>query len=460
MSSTYQNKYTAAYQDLLVAAILKDPQFLVHTRDSLDRTFFTSSDNQEIMDIALKHYDKSAKTPTQTELEQALLARAVNVGWQEGSINELMNAVRSRFECDLSLVSLETIREDVSKFGRLQSLKSAIMDSIAVLEAADKGDDTANLEDVERHVRRALTVGAVKETGVSLLDFMAHPKSIIEASKYSSPERRVTTGFHYIDMVLDNGLGGGEIGFVMAPSNRGKSMVLANMAAAAFSSGKNVVYFSFEMKEPELAARITARLINQNPTQPVSPSINDIKGQSANYMNMAPDVVNYFRSINANLRIIYVKPSEATPNNLRSVLMNIQAIEGWAPDVVYVDYIDEMTLPASSKPKGDDSYSLYGQIASDLLSIAVDYSCPLWTASQVNREGYLQEPTMDTMGRSMQKADKAEFILTILQSDREKKEHKLRLKILKNRRGAGVGHRIECIEDFQRATIYETSPLV
>lgn len=460
MTTTYQNKYTAAYQDLIVACILKDPQFLVHTRDSLDRTFFTSSDNQEIIDISLKHYDKSAKTPTQPELEQAVLARATNVGWQEDSIRDLMKSIRSRFESDLALVSLEQIREDVSKFGRLQSLKSAIMDSIAVLEAADKGDDTANLEDVERHVRRALTVGAVKETGISLIDFMAHPKSIIDSSKYSSPEKRVTSGFPYIDQVLDNGLGGGEIGFVMAPSNRGKSMVLANMAAAAYASGKNVVYFSFEMKEPELLARITARLINQNPAQPTSPSINDIKGQSPAYMNMAGEVVKYFRSLGANLKTVYIKPSEATPNNLRSVLMNIQATEGWAPDVIYNDYIDEMTLPQGSGLSGDDSYNKFGQIASDLLSIAVDYECPLWTASQVNRDGYNQEPTMDTIGRSMQKVDRSEFVVTIIQSDREKKENKLRLKILKNRRGPGVGHRIECIADMQRATIYEILPHV
>jgi replicative DNA helicase len=456
MTTTYQNKYTPAYQDLIVACILKDPQFLVHTRDSLDRSFFTAADNQEIIDIVLKHYDKANKTPTQAELEQAAHSRSLAVGWQDAPLQELMKSIRARFDADLAYVSLEQIREDVSKFGRLQSLKSAIMDSISVIEAADRGEESADLESVERNVQRALTVGSVKDKGIKLLDFMAHPKSIVDNSKYSSPESRVTTGFPTIDRVLDGGPGGGEIVFVMAPSNKGKSMVLSNMAAAAFASGKKVVYFSFEMKEPELLARVTARLINQTPGQPTSPLVNDIKGQSVAYMNMAGSVVNYYKSLAAaELSVIYIKPSEATPNNLRSVLMNIQATEGWAPDVVFVDYLDEMTLPMGSMAKGDDSYAKYGQIASDLLSIAVDYACPLWTASQVNRDGYLQEPTLDTIGRSMQKIDKSEFVLTILQSDREKKENKLRLKILKNRRGPGVGHRFDCIADFTRATIQE-----
>lgn len=451
--SNYENKYTSAYQDLIVACALQDPQFLVQTRDSLDKSFFTDSDNQEIMSLALKHYDQAAKAPTRIELEQSMVVRAQTLGWSEQAVGSVLTAVGRRYESDLGQVSLERVRDDVATFGRLQSLKSAIMDSIAVIEAADRGDERANLEDVEKKVRKALTVGAVKELGINLLDFMAHPKSVVDASKFSSAASRVVSGFPTIDGVLDGGLGGGELGFVMAPSNRGKSMVLANMAAAAFRSGKKVVYFSFEMKEPEIAARITARLVNVQPAVAQSPMVNEIKGQSQSYLDMAGGAVEYYKGTGADLRIVYIKPSEATPNNLRSVLMNIQATYGWSPDVIYVDYLDEMTLPSSKHL--DDSYNKYGEISSDLLSIAVDYSCPLWTASQVNREGYLQEPSLDTAGRSMQKIDKAEFVVTIVQSDGDKKQNRLFLKILKNRRGPGPGKRIECIADFTRSTISE-----
>ena len=454
----YNSKFTESYQRLIVTAALQDSTFLAHTRESLDSKYFTSMDDQEVVRLVLKHYDEVLAPPAKVELEQSMSSRAKTLGWSDSATSSMMGVIGLLYDSKaLGQTSVEKLRDEVATFGRLQALKTAVMDSISTIQEVEAGSDSGSLEAVESNIRNALMVGACKNLGVDMFDFLERPKSIVEGNALSSTDKRVVSGYPTMDSVLEGGLGGGEVGFVMAPSNRGKSMVLANMAAAAFSQGKRCVYFSFEMKEPEIAARIASRLLNSTPEQPSTPTVNEIKTQSQKYLGIAKQVVQHFRSVGGEARVVYIKPSEATPNNLRAVLMNIEATEGWRPDVVYVDYLDEMTLPAGSQIKGDDSYNKFGQIASDLLSIAVDFQCPLWSASQVNREGYNQEPSLETIGRSMQKIDKAEFVVTIIQSEAQKKQNKMQLKILKNRRGPGRGLYIPCVADLTRATISETS---
>ena len=228
------------------------------------------------------------------------------------------------------------------------------------------------------------------------------------------------------------------MGFVIAPSNRGKSMVLVNLAAASFRAGKKTIYFTFEMKEPEVASRMAACLTNC--------TIDQVQSGDLTYHQKIGEIKYILDQ--RNCRIIYVKPSDATPSNLRAILMKIETMEGWKPQAIFVDYLDEM--PVAPSKNDDDNYNGYGKLASELLSIGVDYQCPVWSASQVNRSGYEGDPTLQSIGRSMQKVDKAEFVITII-LDRDK----MILKILKNRRGPGVGMRIKCVPELEKAIIRE-----
>ena len=270
-------------------------------------------------------------------------------------------------------------------------------------------------------------------------------RALCKTHDLSSIDRRVATGYPTIDKILKGGLGGGEIGFVIAPSNKGKSMVLVNLAVAAFRAGKRTVYFSFEMKEPEIIGRMAAIISGC--------TIEQCQNEDPAYVAKVQEI--RFLIEQRQLQVIYIPPSQATPGNLRANLMWLQSVGGFAPEALFVDYLDEMPVAQGRKGDEESLYQGYGKLAADLLSIGVDYKCPVWSASQVNREGYNGSPSLHTIGRSMQKVDKAEFVIAVAQDDLQKNRNELNLKVLKNRRGPGVGLMIKCVADLSKAMIYE-----
>lgn len=430
-------KFTEQFQTLVVACLLQDPVLLGEARDAIRPEFFVSYAEQEIVRMLVEFYDRYMQKPSRDVLLQGLHDRASRLGWDTKDRDRLIEHLHTIYTYPLQTADIKHVKDQVSQFGKIQALKGAMLESIAVVDDYDRGDEKAKLESIEQKIQKALTVGSTKNLGISLSTVMQDMQSLCATHDLASIDKRVLTGYPIIDKCLKGGLGGGELAFVIAPSNRGKSMVLVNLAAAAFRAGKRTIYFTFEMKEPEVASRMAACLTGC--------TIEQVQAGDLAYRQKIGEIK--FILDQRNCRVIYVKPADATPANLRAILMKIETLEGWKPQAIFVDYMDEMPVAPT---KDDDDYNGYGKIASDLLSIAVDYQCPVWTASQVNRQGYEGDPSLHTTGRSMQKIDKAEFVITII-LDRDK----FILKILKNRRGPGVGMRIKCIAELEKATIRE-----
>ncbi|TXH14536.1 MAG: hypothetical protein E6R03_09105 [Hyphomicrobiaceae bacterium] len=439
-------QFTEQFQLLTVACILKDPTLLAEIRDAIKPEYFNSYSEQEIIRVATELFDKVHEKPSRDVLAQSLIDRANRLGWDPKDRDNLLSRLYSIYDLPLAEADVKHIRDKVASFGRIQACKLAMLESISMIEDFEKGSDKVNLADIETKVQRALSVGAEKRRGVNLSHALFNMKAVCSNHDLSSIDRRVATGYPSIDRMLKGGLGGGEIAFVIAPSNKGKSMILVNLAVAAFRANKKTVYFSFEMKEPEIVGRMAAIMSHC--------TIDQCQKEDPAYVAKINEL--RFLVEQRQLQVIYIPPSQATPGNLRAILMWLQSVDGFTPDALFVDYLDEMPVPGNRRGEDDGLYQGYGKLASDLLSIGVDYKCPVWTASQVNREGYGDAgPTLATIGRSMQKVDKAEFVITLLQDELQYKKNELVIKVLKNRRGPGVGTKIKCVSDMTKALIYE-----
>lgn len=440
--------FTESYQSLVVACILQDATLLSECRDALAPDYFSAFIEQELVRLAVTYYDTYRQRPGRDTMVQLIYDKAARIGWKDQDRDSITSNLYRIYGLPLQESDIRLVRDKVSQFGRLQALKIAMMESISTIADFEKGDDRADLSTVETKIKKALLVGAAKPSGIDLNAVMPDMLKLTMEKGVSSMDRRVLTGYPSIDRMLRGGLGGGEFGLILAPSNRGKSMVLANLAAAAYRQGKNSIYFTFEMKEPEVASRIAANLTDC--------TISQVQENDPTYMAKVKDLQSVMSS--RRLKIVYIKPSEATPNNLRSTIMHVESTEGWSPDAVFVDYIDEMTLPAGSvRIRDDDTFKTGEILAGELLSLAVDYKCPVWSASQVNRDGYSGDPELSDTGMSMRKIDKSEFVMSIVQSESQIKNNQLTFKILKNRRGAGKGSRIQCVARLDKALIYEAA---
>jgi hypothetical protein len=80
--------------------------------------------------------------------------------------------------------------------------------------------------------------------------------------------------------------------------------------------------------------------------------------------------------------------ASAHVGHFRALLHELKLKKNFTPDVIYIDYIN---ICASSRVKGIggnvNSYTMIKSIAEEVRGLAVEYNVPIWSATQVNREG-------------------------------------------------------------------------
>ena len=105
---------------------------------------------------------------------------------------------------------------------------------------------------------------------------------------------------------------------------------------------------------------------------------------------------------------------------------------GISPDLIIVDYGDILRPSSSFREKRNELESIY----EELRSIAQNYECPVWTASQTNRSGLNAEViTMESISEAFNKCFIADFICSISRTVEDKNSNTGRMFIAKNRNG-------------------------
>lgn len=449
--------FSNGYQGRIIASILKDPDFLCQCREAIDPSYFDLDDHQLIVGSILTFYDKHHSRPRRDILVEEIATRGRQLDWEPKQVTQLTTEVDRLVALDNTDAEIISIKERAVQFGQHQALKTAILECADLIEKSEKDPDSKELEKMFPILQRAAMVGQAHSTGVNVLEYLTNPRKISEDDVIADPRYLVPTGFAKLDKYcLDGGLGAGELGIIMAESNKGKSMLLTNISHAAVRGRKKVLYFTMELKAYEVACRLFALMF--------SCTIKQVKDRDPCYTIPAQLVLDKIHQekesgvgFSSLCQVVYFKPSQANVLSLRASISRLETMQGWTPDLIVVDYIDEMRGVATGR-RGDEetSYNMYGNIAADLIDLGVDYRCPIWTAAQVQREAYKEgDIELHHMGRSMQKVDKADLILAIVQSKDEKQTKEVRLKILKNRRGGGKDYPIRCKVDFERALFTE-----
>ena len=97
-----------------------------------------------------------------------------------------------------------------------------------------------------------------------------------------------------------------------------------------------------------------------------------------------------------------------------------------------VDYADLLRSKSTKDEKRHQLESIY----EELRSLAYDFACPIWTASQTNRGGLDAEViTMSSISEAFSKCFVADFIFTVSRTIEDKNANTGRVFIAKNRNG-------------------------
>lgn len=219
----------------------------------------------------------------------------------------------------------------------------------------------------------------------------------------------------------------GFLAVFLAGTNGGKSLTMVDFAANHVMAGWNVLYLTLEMSDHDIVERIDANLLDVE--------INDIiYVKKDTYLKKKQDLASKTKG-----RLIARQFPGGSTNvsHFRHYLQELRIKKKFKPDIIYVDYIGEMS---SARIKMDgNSYNYMGAITSELRGWSVETGIPVITAVQTNRSGFENSDlSLTNVAESFAIPQKADLMVGLYASDQLKAMNQMMMMVLKNRTGSKI----------------------
>ncbi len=362
---SYTDHFNEAFQRHFLAVVSREPGALARFRSAVSHEYFTSDVSRAVALGLITYYDKNLHLPTQATLTQE--AADVAAKTQRGAVEPF---VRKLFADDIS--DATGVLTKAVEFGKHAALVNA------VLKAADKAE-ASRLSIVERGrackaiIEEAMMVGEdVNTLGLDYTKDVA-----LRARKYLSPDptdEPIPTGLRHLDRAIGGGLPRGALGMIVAPPGRGKSTFLCNVGFNNLitTTKRVVVHISMEMSAEDIVRKYDDRIVH---------GVSHIKNTRPDELEerLTSRIRKYIRGT---LLVKRYFTRSVGASTFRGYL-NVLAANGYKPDVVLIDYAD---IVKAERRMGVDRHE-QASIYEDLRTLAGEFDCAVWTASQTNRGG-------------------------------------------------------------------------
>ena len=411
-----------SFQIKLIVCLMKSPIFLEQIHDILDEKHFDSDALKWIIKQCKEYFTEYKKVITfdifkvkTSEIQNDVLKTV---------ILEILKEIYHHLEAP----DLEFVQDKSLEFFKNQELKTAIIQSVDILES--HGD----FEQIKKLIDNAMTAGIEKRLG--------HEYLIEVDARYSEMARRtIETPWDVINDATQGGLAVGELGVIVSPAGIGKSWVLASIGANAVKNGKTVIHYTLELNEEYTGLRydsIFTGIANQN----LKYHIDDVK--------------NKVESLEGNLIIKYFPTKTASVHTLSAHLQKAMSF-GNSIDLIILDYADIMKDIQYAK----EVRHQLGNVYEDLRGLAGELEIPIWTASQANRSA-LEEDIIEAqkISESYQKIMISDFVMSLSRKVEDKIGNTGRFHLIKNRFGPdGITFPAMVNTNNGKIEIYESSSI-
>ena len=414
-------KFSESYQLKILSLLARRKDIFITYREVIKPQYFRKDIHIDLARIIFNFYDTEidrssihgteVNSPTFDVLIEEV--RKLCKGPKAKLAGQYALDVADLVEMDLS--DAEYVKDSIIAFGKRSAIEHAILASVDVIE---KG--TEDYSDIEDMITKAIRVGDdISDLGT---DFFEDAESRMKIySTGTDGVRRIPTGMAGLDKVMHGGLGDGELGVVIAPPNRGKSIALINIGSGAVMEGYNVAHITLEMPEKQVAKRYDGRLTKKN--------FDYMKENSSKVLGA---ILNIQKLHKGKLHIKKFPANTCTVNTIKSYLTRLYIEKGFKPDLIIVDYGDLMQPLKSYKDKRFEVESVY----LDLRELGCEYSCPVWTASQTNRGGLDKKIiSIGDLAEAFNKANIADCMVALCQTLEEKEDGTMRIHVAKHRDG-------------------------
>ena len=195
------------------------------------------------------------------------------------------------------------------------------------------------------------------------------------------------------------------------------SHCLVNVGAAAALNGLNVVEYTFELSELQVANRYDSYFS--------SVPISELK---ANKEKVKAAV----NAISGRIIIKSYPTKTASVTTIRNHLAKLAITKDFKPDIIILDYADIMKSTKNYESKRFEHESVY----EDIRALAMEYNIAMVTASQTNRASFDNEiVTLAGISESYAKAMVSDVVITMSRRLQDKTANTGRFFVAKNRFG-------------------------
>ena len=395
MSETL-TQFGTSFQSKIIASLLGDVKFIQTISDILNPSMFDSDSNKWLVKSISEYYYEYKKQPT-LEVIKYKIDEIDNDVLKSGVVDKLREVWKNIEATDLEFVQSETL-----DFCKNQTLKSAILDSVDLLENKD-------YDGIKSIIDEAMKAGTTRDLGH---DYITSLELRLEESARTTTE----TPWDVVNDIMDGGLGAGELGVIVAPAGIGKSWTLQAIGAGALKNKKTVVHYTLEFNENYVGLRYDSIFSGVT---------------TANIKYYKDDVKSKISKLPGKLLIKYFPTKAASVQTIGAHLKQIE-ISGVTPDIVLVDYADILMPTGNFREK---RHAL-GNIYEDLRGLAGELEVPIWTASQANRSA-LEEDVIgaDKVAEDYSKVMTADFVMSMSRKVEDKIANTGRFHVIKNRFG-------------------------
>ena len=375
--------------------------------------YFDDISYRKIFNTVTEYVEQYKEPPTIEALKLSLEKRK---DLNEDTYNTIQELI-GEFEIDDS-TNPQFLLDETEKFCQNKDLYNSIRKSILILDGQDKENDKGS---IPKLLSDSLGISFDSSVGH---DFLTDFQDRYE--HYHKKEERIPVDIDILNKITKGGLPRKSMTVLLATTGGGKSLLKCHMAANHLMYGKNVLYITMEMAEEEIGRRIDANIMDITLDE-----VNEIP-RDVYEKRMA----RYKTKTTGKLVIKEYPTGSVHSGHFRHLLNELKQKKNFAPDVIFLDYLN---ICASARVRGaaaSSSYNLVKSIAEEVRGLAMEYNCAVVTSSQFNRDGYgNSDVDLTNTSESMGITHTADCILALVTSEQLDDLGQLMLKQLKNRWG-------------------------
>lgn len=401
----------------IVMLMLTDRSFFVENCRQLKPEYFPDDVSQSLLVFANKYFSNYRQLPSRQVVYDEMRRRWKKSGdWPE--VQYQLNRIYEYLE-SLALEK-DFLRDRVIEFCKMAAMKEALLHCFELLQQQEKGSQ--RFCEIENVFRDALTVGADVEAGDFYFETYRERYDMMRDEKNRLVEK-FGIGFHGIDAVLEGGLNRKEVGLVMGMSGTGKSYMLIWMATQLVMAKHKVLFITLENSKQITEKRFDACFTATKTDELLSKY--DTK--------VIPQLDEYAKIWAKDLHIAEFPMGKTSIEDIEAYQNQIWSRYGWKPDVIILDYLDELKMP-SGKDLFEAQEQVLGQFKGWMQQTPNDMGMVGITATQGNRTGTTTTVlTEANLASCFNKIFKVDACWSLNVNDQEKDLGLMRFFVIKHR---------------------------